>query len=190
MYLNTHNSENYCFFSEKCQYESVNVRDIISRYIVDVTSCCFFGLISNALTESESDLLKLSEKFTQSSVVNVWLLFLKGRYPGLLYWLKTKLSRFQNQRAIVDIIKMNDELRKSGSIRFKSFMQSLLDLRDLSQQKVLSEKNSNKNGLFCFLKYFCGHWWYPFKKEINEKKFTNFNQATCKDRRTLKMNII
>lgn len=145
-------SEYSCFLSEKCQYDAVDVREIFARYTVDMMSCCYFGFNTNALTEPKSNLLEFCKSIMKPSVVSLWMHFLRSNYPELFYWLVTKLPTSRYQQTIEDMIKMADELRKSGSLYSKDLVQLMLDLRDLSQQKAYADKNSN-DGSFWFWKY-------------------------------------
>lgn len=106
---------------------------------MDMITSCFFGLNNNALTQP--DVLKFCQSILKPSLVNVWLHFLRNISPDLYYWLITNLPTSKYKQSVDDMIMKNEELRKSGSARFKNLIQLMLDLRDLSEQKTLTEEN-------------------------------------------------
>lgn len=133
----------FCFLSENCKYEAVEVKNIFARYTVDMITSCFFGLNSEALTKPESQVLRFCESILKPSMASVWLHFLRNILPDFHYWVITHLPTSKDAQSVDDMIAKNDEMRKSGSAQSKNLLQMMLDLRDLNRQKTLSEKNVN-----------------------------------------------
>lgn len=91
--------------------------------------------------QSESDLLKFFESIMDCSLFNLWSHFLREDIPDLYYWMISKLPTPASMQSFDDLIKINEELRRSGSARAKNFVQLMLDLKDSSERKTLAGKN-------------------------------------------------
>ncbi|XP_054288447.1 probable cytochrome P450 6a13 [Macrosteles quadrilineatus] len=126
-------------FLEKSTRENnkLDVKDIFSRYTIDVISSCAFGLDINCLSNKDSEFYKIGLRVMKLDFEMLLKLFIYNSFPilskfHLFDFIDSKITHF-----LTDVIRSTIDYREKNNINRYDFLDLLIKLKQ--NQSILEE---------------------------------------------------
>ncbi|KAK7575859.1 hypothetical protein V9T40_012145 [Parthenolecanium corni] len=121
---------------EKCGEESVDMKEIMSRFATDVIGYCIFGLKFNTLTEPESEYRIIGKKMFNPNLKALIIGFLRVISPKTVALLKLTETAPEVEEFFSNLLRQSEDFRKKESFRRNDLMQLILDIRDRDRERA------------------------------------------------------
>lgn len=114
---------------ENCNTKKpVNIKDVLERYTVDVIASCAFGIDSNALTNPNSDFLKIGRTMIKSMNFRLAATYVIPK--SILQLFRVRLMSKFAEDYFRSIVKQTIEYRENNNINRKDIIQSLIQIKN------------------------------------------------------------
>lgn len=107
----------------------INVRDIMSRFTVDVIGSCAFGIECNSLKDPESEFLKKGRLSITKPRHGAMLMSFIRSFPELASKLRFKVIRDDVSKFFLNMVKETVNFREENNVMRNDFMNLLINLR-------------------------------------------------------------
>lgn len=129
--------------------EDVDVKDMLSRFTIDVISSCAFGLESNSLKNPNSKIFYFGKKIGQNTVTDNLKIVLQFILPKkFLKLIKFKSTKADVEEFIINMVKQTANYREKNNIHRKDLMHLLLQLKNRGKlyddERVTNEDGESK----------------------------------------------
>lgn len=131
-------SEELCetLASEISEDEIVDVKDLVSRYTVDVIGKCAFGIECNSLKDPQVEFRQHIKKFTKQMQKDSVTRVLALNYPTVARKLGITLTPKHIQDFFMNTVKDTVEYRENNNVERKDFMNLLIALKNNGDKDV------------------------------------------------------
>lgn len=110
--------------------ESVEVRDICSRFTMTIICSCAFGIEIDCIANPDEEFLRQGRKFFELSLNNVMRQLLSFVSPALMKALRMRLFDREMAEFMIAMVKQNLEYREGQNVIRKDFFQLLVQIRN------------------------------------------------------------
>lgn len=131
-------SEELCetLIDEICADHVVDVKDLVSRYTVDVIGKCAFGIECNSLKNPQVEFRKHIKKFTKEMQKDSIMRVLALNYPNVARKLGITLTPKYIANFFINTVKDTVEYREHNNVERKDFMDLLIALKNNGDKDV------------------------------------------------------
>uniref|UniRef100_A0A171B5Z2 Cytochrome P450 6HF1 n=1 Tax=Triatoma infestans TaxID=30076 RepID=A0A171B5Z2_TRIIF len=116
--------------------EPLEIKQIMSKFSIDVVASCAFGLNINTLDNPDSIFVKLGQKVFQPCWRNRLKQTLSSQYPELLRYLGWKSLPQRLETFFIGLVKDTISYREQNNIVRNDFLQLLMELRKQDMEKL------------------------------------------------------
>lgn len=113
-------------FSAK--HEPLEVKDLSDRYTTDVLSSCAFGIQSNSLKNSDSELVKIGKITMRSLDFRIKVMFLIP--DRILEFFNARMMPKHIENYFISLVRNTVEYREKNNVQRNDFMQCLIQLKN------------------------------------------------------------
>lgn len=123
--------------------EEVDIKEVMSRFTIDIIATCAFGLEVNTLADSNVEFYKISQKiFTPSSTFAMKRVFM-STFPKTANFFKMALIDPEVGRFLLNIVETTVKFREDNHIERNDFLDLLIKVKN---NQLLDENSSTRNG--------------------------------------------
>jgi len=124
------------YLKNKLSEEDLEIRDLSSRYGLDVIATCAFGLESDSVNEPDNEFRKLTNRFVRPPFWRILVMFLRFGLPDLFKALKMKLVEPHIEKFFFELTRDSLEQRAKSNFKRNDFIQLLLELKQKGSVSV------------------------------------------------------
>ncbi|XP_018319271.1 probable cytochrome P450 6a14 [Agrilus planipennis] len=135
--------------------EAVDVKEIFSRYTIDIISSVIFGIEGNCLKDSDSDFRKFGKLAVAPTGLDAFKVFLIQIIPNIMETLRVTVTSKDVEYFFMNIVKQTIAFRDANNVDRKDFMQLFMKLRDEDiKATTKTDNNESRDGETVY--YQCG----------------------------------
>ncbi|KAG7196871.1 hypothetical protein KM043_014504 [Ampulex compressa] len=137
-------AQKFTHFAEKHADDdkAVEFQNLFHKFGIGSASSCFYGIESNALQETETELELMCKEIVEPTLVSFWKKVMRYYMPHIYKALQLKLMPSKAAGFIVDIVKNVIAYRKKYNIKQNDLIQVLVELYEMSKKKSPEEKDT------------------------------------------------
>lgn len=117
-------------FVENCKEEFLDLKDISSRYTMNVIGSCAFGIETNALQNPNSDFVKFGMGIFKPTLLQLLLNLLAVNFPSLSKFFEISQLPRGTTAFFINVVKDTIEWRKANNVQRNDIMQLLMQLKE------------------------------------------------------------
>lgn len=120
----------------------LDVRDVASRYTINVIASVGFGIDADAITDPNSKFIECGHAIFRSTIFNAIRFFLFFFAPKLMTLFRMKLVDSDVEKFIMSVVKENLEYREKNNVVRKDYFQLLIQLRNTGSVQLDDQWNT------------------------------------------------
>lgn len=135
---------------------TIEMRDVASRYVVDIIASVFFGFEANSMSDPDNPFRAIGREAVSDSFTNNIRSAAVFVCPGLLKLIQIPSTPPKISGFMIDLVKQQMDYREKNNVTRKDFFQLLVDLRKEDLQKGESVLSIEECAAQVFLFYIAG----------------------------------
>lgn len=122
--------------------ETVEIRDVCSRYLANVIASVAFGIDVDCIKNPNDKFMHYGRKIFEPTLKNQIRLYMKFLNPTLVKLLRVRFADEDVGEFMIEVVRQNLAYREKNNVKRKDFSQFLMKLRDAGQGQ--NDSNSRK----------------------------------------------
>lgn len=129
--------------------EIVDMKDVVSKFSIDVISSCAFGIDSNSFTCTDTLMRKIGQSVFDVNLKQAILMFLPLFAPQLLQYVDLKMLDKNITKFFTEAVEKTVNFRKENNVKRNDLMQLMIRL--MNNQSI--EDHKMHDGKYRFIRY-------------------------------------
>ncbi|XP_055699992.1 cytochrome P450 6A1-like [Phlebotomus papatasi] len=110
--------------------EAIEIKDILSRFTIDVIGNCAFGIECNSLKQPNTEFCRIGKKVFEYTAFEYFNLFFLMMFPNLGHKLKIKINKSEVTEFFMRLLKETIEYREKNDIKRNDFLSLLMQIKN------------------------------------------------------------
>lgn len=125
--------------------EIIDLKEVLSRYTLDIIATCAFGLEANTLVDSNTDFFQISQLIFKESKTIFVKRFFMSTFPRMANLLRMTLTDKKVSAFLLNLVETTVEYREKNNVHRNDFLDLLIKVKNnqLLDEKVRKRRSSN-----------------------------------------------